>query len=100
MYAGFPLGPFHVLIALEMFVIVIIFARLHKAGRNVAEVDVFHHRKWFACTAAVLFPDITGIFPSAQLPSILLATVVNAVVAAVVIPALRHVVDGRMGVLR
>ena len=35
MYAGFPLGPFHVLIALEMFVIVSVFARLHKANRNV-----------------------------------------------------------------
>ena len=41
MYSGFPLGPFHLLIALEMFVIVLIFARLHKAKKNVLKWVVF-----------------------------------------------------------
>src|SRR5690625_6606171 len=32
LYAGFPLGPFHLLIALEMLAIIYIFARLHQAN--------------------------------------------------------------------
>ncbi len=99
MYAGFPLGPFHVLIALEMFVIIILFARLHKAGHHVLKWLFFIIANGLLAPLPFYFLVSPAFFLGA-LPSILLATVLNAVVAAIVIPALRHVADSRMGVLR
>ncbi|MDN4606034.1 ECF transporter S component [Sporosarcina highlanderae] len=99
MYAGFPLGPFHILIALEMFVILYVFARLHKAGR--------HSWKWIFFTIAngLLAPLpfyflVSPAFFVGAVPAILVATVLNAVVAAVVMPALSKAADGRLGLVR
>ena len=99
MYAGFPLGPFHGLIALEMFIIVAVFARLHKAKRNVL--------KWvfFIIANGLLAPLpfyylISPAFFIGALPSIFIATVANAGIAAVVIPALRNITTGQLGELR
>ena len=99
MYAGFPLGPFHVLIALEMLVIVIIFARLHKAGRNVAKWIFFIVANGLLAPLPFYFL-ISPAFLLGAMPFLLLATIVNAVVAAVVMPSLQHVMAGRMGELR
>jgi hypothetical protein len=99
MYAGFPLGPFHVIIALEMLVIIMIFARMHQAGYTVM--------KWvfFVIANGLLAPLpfyflVSPAFFLMILPAIVVATVLNAVVAAVVLPALKQVVTERMGVLR
>lgn len=99
MYAGFPLGPFHILIAVEMLIIVFVFARLHKMGRN--------RSKWlfFIVANGLLAPLpfyflISPAFFIVAVPSILLATVVNAAVAAVVMPALSRVVTPEMEELR
>ncbi|WP_203248421.1 ECF transporter S component [Sporosarcina beigongshangi] len=99
MYAGFPLGPFHVIIALEMFVIILIFARMHQAG--------FAIMKWvfFVIANGLLAPLpfyflVSPAFFIGILPSIVVATVLNAVVAAVVLPALKHVAVNRIGALR
>jgi len=96
MYAGFQLGPFHVLIALEMFVIVLIFAKLHKAGRNVS--------KWvfFVIANGLLAPLpfyflISPAFFLGAVPGIFIATVVNASIAIVAIPALQRVMSTRLG---
>ena len=99
MYAGFPFGPLHMLIALEMFVIVIIFARLHKAGRNLTKWAFFIVANGLIAPLPFYFLISPAFFLSA-IPFLLLATIVNAVVAAVVMPALQHVVAGRMGELR
>lgn len=90
MYAGFPLGPFHVLIALEMFVIVIIFARLHKAGRNLTKWIFFIVANGIIAPLPFYFLISPAFFLSA-IPFLFLATIVNAVVAAVVMPSLQHV---------
>lgn len=99
MYAGFPLGPFHVLIALEMFVIVIIFARLHKAERTIAKWLFFVVANGLIAPLPFYFLISPAFFIGA-VPFLLLATIVNAVVAAVVMPSLQHIVTGRMGVLK
>jgi ECF transporter, substrate-specific component len=99
MYAGFPLGPFHVLIALEMLVIVIIFARLHKAGRNVTKWIFFIVANGLLAPLPFYFLISPAFFLGA-IPFLLLATIVNAVVAAVVMPSLQHVMAGRLGELR
>ena len=99
MYAGFPLGPFHVLIALEMLIIVIIFARLHKAGHNLTKWVFFVVANGLIAPLPFYFLISPAFFLSA-IPFLLLATIVNAVVAAVVMPSLQHVVEGRFGALR
>ena len=96
MYAGFPLGPFHVLIAIEMMIILSIFARLHKAGR--------HAWKWifFIIANGLLAPLpfyflVSPAFFVGAVPAILLATISNAVVAAFVMPVLVKAAGGRFG---
>ncbi|MFC5589201.1 ECF transporter S component [Sporosarcina soli] len=99
MYAGFPLGPFHLLIACEMFVIIYLFARLHKAGHHVL--------KWlfFIIANGLLAPLpfyflVSPAFFFGALPAIFVATILNASVAALVIPALRHISPSRVGIQR
>ncbi|MFJ7934277.1 ECF transporter S component [Sporosarcina sp. NPDC096371] len=99
MYGGFPMGPFHIIIALEMLVIVVIFARMHRAG--------YKRMKWvfFVIANGLLAPLpfyflVSPAFFLGALQGIFVATVLNAIVAAVVLPALQQVVTGRMGALR
>ncbi|MCG7343872.1 ECF transporter S component [Sporosarcina sp. ACRSL] len=99
MYAGFPLGPFHVLIAIEMMIILYVFARLHKAGH--------HTLKWvfFIVANGLLAPLpfyflVSPAFFVGVVPAILVATIVNAVVAAVVMPVLSKAASGRFGVVQ
>lgn len=87
LYGGFPLGPFHLLVAVEMLVILMIFARLHKAGKT--------WRKWafFIIANGLLAPLpfyflLSPAFFIGVLPGIFIATVCNAVVAALVLPFL------------
>lgn len=99
MYAGFPLGPFHVLIALEMFTIVVIFSHLHKAGSTFMKWGFFILANGLLAPLPFYFL-VSPAFFVGILPSILVATLLNAAVAAVVIPALQQVTKGRMGALR
>ena len=99
MYAGFLLGPFHVLIALEMFIIVAVFARLHKAKRNVLKWVFFIIANGFLAPLPFYFL-ITPAFFIGALPSILIATVANACIAAVVMPTLKNIANGQLGELR
>lgn len=99
MYAGFPLGPFHVLIAIEMMIVLYVFARLHNAGR--------HTSKWvfFIIANGLLAPLpfyflVSPAFFIGAVPAILVATSVNAVVAAVVMPVLVKAAGGRFGFVR
>ncbi len=99
MYSGFPLGPFHVLIALEMLLIVFVFARLHNAKRHLS--------KWlfFIIANGIIAPLpfyflISPAFFLGALPSIFIATVANAGIAAIVIPALRNFTNDQLSELR
>lgn len=94
--SGFPLGVFHGLIAIEMFVIVAVFAWLHRKGH--------HFLKWiFAIVAnGILSPLpfyflISPAFYLGALPSLFIATVIYVAIAAVVMPILKNVIQ-RVGV--
>lgn len=99
MYSGFPLGPFHVLIALEMLIIVAVFARLHNAKRNVLKWAFFIIANGLLAPLPFYFLISPAFFIGA-LPSIFIATVANAGIAAIVIPALRNFTNGQLGELR
>lgn len=99
LYAGFPLGPFHPLIALEMLGIVYVFARLHQANRNVLKWVFFIVANGLLAPLPFYFLISPAFFIGA-VPGILLATVANAAIAGVVIPTLRNVWNERLGELR
>lgn len=96
MYAGFPLGPFHLLVAAEMFVILYLFARLHRSDRHVLKWAFFIIANGVLASLPFYFLLSPAIFIG-LLPSVLMATVLNAAVAAVVMPALRKVAVKRFG---
>lgn len=88
--SGMPLGPFHLLIAVEMFVILFIFAKLHQ-----------HHFKWtkwpFLIVAnGILAPLpfcflISPAFYIGSLPSLVVATVINVVIVMACVPVMSRV---------
>ena len=99
MYVGFPLGPFHAIIALEMFVIIILFARMHQAGSRLLKWGFFVIANGLLAPLPFYFL-VSPAFFLGILPSILVATILNAVVAAVVLPTLQRVAVGQMRALR
>lgn len=99
LYAGFPLGPIHLMIAIEMFVILYVFARMHRAGRHIGKWIFFIIANGLIAPLPLYF-IISPAFLVATLPSIFLATALNAAVAIIVMPALAKVTDGRMGFMK
>lgn len=88
--SGFLLGPFHIIIAAEMFIVVFIFGWLHKKGMHIL--------KWiFALVGnGILAPLpfyflISPAFYVASVPGLLVATAINLVIVAVVMPVLSKV---------
>lgn len=86
--AGAPLGPLHVLIAGEMFIIIGAFAYLHRKG--------WHRLKWWFFIVAngflAVLPFywiISPAFFAASVAGIMVATFVNAALAAVAMPLVR-----------
>ncbi|MGE6513939.1 ECF transporter S component [Lysinibacillus sphaericus] len=88
--SGFPLGPLHIIIAVEMFIVVWVFGVMHKKG--------LHFWKW---PVALLLNGIVSPIPFyfiispafywSALASIFMATVINLVIVAGVMPILSKV---------
>lgn len=92
--SGFPLGPFHLLIAVEMFVIVYLFAQLHRNGKSVLKWVFFV----IANGVLALVPFIYLIAPAffiSMLPAVFIATAVNATIAVIVMPVLSRAFSRR-----
>lgn len=94
--SGFPLGVFHLIIAIEMFIVVAIFAVMHRKGYRIS--------KWvFAIIAnGVIAPLpfyflISPAFYIGSIASLTVATLINCIIAMIVIPVLKTVVQ-RVGV--
>lgn len=92
--SGFPLGPFHLLIALEMFVIVAVFNVLHNKG--------FKSLKWIFLIVANGFLSaipfyflISPAFFIGAVPSMLIASIINAAVAMIALPLVHKVYHHR-----
>lgn len=88
--SGFPLGPLHIIIAVEMLSVVWVFGVMHKKG--------MHFWKW---PVALVLNGIVAPLPFyfiispaffwGALGSILMATVINLIIVAVVMPILSKV---------
>lgn len=92
--SGFPLGPLHLLIACEMFLIIYVFNLLHRK-----QFDIF---KWVFLIVAngIISPlpfyfIISPQFYFGALPSLVIASMINAIVAMIIIPILSKVWNRR-----
>ncbi|PKG23676.1 ECF transporter S component [Niallia nealsonii] len=87
---GFPLGPFHVVIGLEMFLLVVVYSWLHK------KYSIYIASIMFIIANSVLLPlpflyVISEKFYFAAIPSLFIAAVLNGGVAAVLLPRLQSI---------
>ncbi len=88
--AGMPLGPFHFLIMIEMFIFVWLFGVIWKAGlRMIAYLAFFISN---AFIMSIPFAFIIGpAFYAGMVPSLTAATAINVVVAMLLAPRLTPV---------
>lgn len=91
---GMPLGPFHLLIAAEMGMIVWLFAKLHIAGMNRLKWIVFILLNGVIAALPFYFLMSPAFF-YATVPALLLAATVNAAAAAAAMPYLLRLKVGR-----
>lgn len=96
--SGMPLGAFHAIIAIEMFGLVLIFNMLHQKGYRVM--------KWVFLLIGngVISPLpfyflVSPAFYIGSVPSLVVATAINIVIAIAVMPVLKQVVH-KQGLLR
>lgn len=92
--SGFPLGPFHFIIAVEMFLIVYFFNVFHQKGNHVL--------KWaFLIVANGLLAPLPFYFLVSpefyflSLPNLFIATLINAIVAFMFIPMIMNIFNKR-----
>ncbi|WP_419887997.1 ECF transporter S component [Neobacillus niacini] len=89
--SGFPLGPMHLLIAIEMALLVYIFGVLYKKNKKGTASILFVLANTFAAPLPFIF--IMNIaFYTALVPSLLIGSIINTVIALVAIPRLRTLV--------
>lgn len=94
--AGFPLGPLHVIIAIEMFIVVWIFGVMHKKGMHVWKWPVALVLNGIVAPLPFYF-IISPAFFWGALASIFIATAINLVIVAVAMPILSKVFVRKAG---
>ncbi|WP_106496489.1 ECF transporter S component [Lentibacillus sp. Marseille-P4043] len=93
--AGMPLGPLHVIIALEMAIIVWFFSVIYLSGKRKLAGLFFVFSNSLLAALPMLF--LLGIsFYLAVLPSLLIGAVVNAGVALLFIPKFVTLFHGKI----
>ncbi|MFP7296534.1 ECF transporter S component [Neobacillus niacini] len=86
--SGFPLGPMHVLIALEMAFLVFLFGVLYKKNKKNTAGILFILMNSFAAPLPFIIL-MSKEFYVALVPSLLIGSMINCVLAIVAIPRLR-----------
>ncbi|MBG9755999.1 ECF transporter S component [Lysinibacillus sphaericus] len=94
--AGFPLGPLHVIIAVEMFIVVWIFGIMHKKGMLFWKWPVALVLNGIVAPLPFYF-IISPAFFWGALGSIFIATAINLIIVAVVMPILSKVFVRKAG---
>jgi hypothetical protein len=88
--SGFPLGPFHILIAAEMWIILWAFAKLHARGHHLMKWVVFILGNGVLAAVPFYFL-LSPPFFYAAVPSLLIAAVLNAAAAAIALPFMARI---------
>lgn len=88
--SGFPSGPFHLLIAFEMVIITYIFNVLHSYGFNMLKW-VFFIIGNGVLAALPFYYLISPAFFIGAVPNLVIASVINAALAAMALPIMEKV---------
>ncbi|ALC86576.1 hypothetical protein AM499_12600 [Bacillus sp. FJAT-22090] len=92
LYVGFPLGPFHIIIAVEMFLILFVFTKLHQTGHYLMKWVFFIVANSLLATLPFYW-IISPAFFAGALPGITIATILNAGIAMIVSPVVERVME-------
>lgn len=90
--AGFPLGPMHALIAIEMAILVWMFALVFKKGKKTTASIMFILANAFIAPLPFIFL-MNPAFYLAIVPSLIIGSIINTGIALVAIPRLRFLVS-------
>ncbi|MER1986146.1 MAG: ECF transporter S component [Solibacillus sp.] len=96
--SGMPLGAFHTIIAVEMFLLVMIFNVLHRKGYNVLKW-VFLFIGNGVISPLPFYFLVSPAFYIGSVPSLLIATAINIGIVMIAMPVLKQVVQ-KQGLLR
>lgn len=88
--SGFPLGVFHGIIALEMFIIITLFTVLHRKGQHLLKWSFMIVANGIIAPLPFYFL-ISPEFYIGSIASLTVATIINVVVAIIVMPVLKTV---------
>jgi len=93
---GFPLGPMHFFIAVEMAVLVWLFGILYKNGKKAAAFVLFIFGNAIVAPLPFILLMSKGFY-LAIVPSLLIGSIINTVITFVVIPHLSSLVTYGIG---
>lgn len=89
---GMPMGPFHGIVAAEMAFLAFIFSVLYRNGKKWQAGVLFILGNTFAAPLPFMFL-ISQAFYLSIVPSLLIGSALNVVVALIVIPKLARIVE-------
>ncbi|MFD2682137.1 ECF transporter S component [Bacillus seohaeanensis] len=95
LYAGFPLGPLHLVIALEMALFVWLFGTVFHKGKKVIAAGIFFIGNSIIAAIPFIF-IIGGSFYISILPSLLIGSFLNLTIAHFAYPPLRNWLGARV----
>jgi uncharacterized membrane protein len=87
MLAGFPLGPMHILIAIEMAILCLIFGILYKQDKKISASTLFILGNSFVAPLPFILLMNIGFYLSI-VPSLLIGSIINTGIALFAIPRL------------
>ena len=87
---GFPLGPFHAVIALELWLVLWLFAKLHIRGHHLLKWPAFVIGNGIFAAIPFYFL-LSPTFFVASVPGLLAAALLNAAAAGVTLPFLAKI---------
>lgn len=93
---GLPMGPLHVVVAIEMAAVVWMFGKLYVSGRKWTAFPVFVLFNGFVSPAPFIL--LMGLpFYIGAVPGITAAAIFNGVIAVILIPRLKQAIEKRYG---
>lgn len=88
--SGFPIGPLHIIIALEMFIVVWVFGIMQKKGLHVWKWPVALILNGVIAPLPFYFIMSPSFF-WVSVPALLMATLINLIIVAVAMPIISKV---------
>lgn len=89
---GMPMGPFHFIVAVEMAILAFVFAIFYRNGKRWLASGLFVLGNTFAAPLPFMFL-ISKAFYLSIVPSLFIGSLLNMIIALIVIPRLSRVME-------